>query len=121
MRTPRTKSKKPSFQAQPFRVRAVTLALWAFVMGIVALVFALDDRGPRQLPRIPLPSASEPAWPEGFVEWDELSNVPVSEAPGHSAGFAPHGAETSKPAGSAPAPSSASAVPPTPQSGNPHW
>lgn len=55
----------------PFRVRAAVLALAALAMGIAALVLALTSK-PRKAELVPVPSAAEPPWPEGFVEWTAL-------------------------------------------------
>lgn len=69
-----------TFQSPPFRVRAVTLALWAAVMGLAALVLALTDEK-KPLPTIPIPVPSaEPPWPEGFVEWQDVEGS-LSAAP----------------------------------------
>jgi hypothetical protein len=66
----------------PFRIRALVLALAALCMGIAALVLALTQK-PRKAELIPVPSAAEPPWPEGFVEWTALpeqSAAPSSPA-----------------------------------------
>lgn len=92
-----------TFQSPPFRVRAVTLALWAAVMGLAALVLALTDEK-KPLPTIPIPTPSaEPAWPEGFVEWQDVEGA-LSAAPA-----TPTGAATAQPSTSAAAPHRSSA------------
>src|SRR5215216_5513405 len=55
----------------PFRIRAFVLALAALAIGIAALVLALTSK-PRKAELLPAPSAAEPPWPEGFVEWTAL-------------------------------------------------
>lgn len=56
----------------PFRRRALMLALAAFAIGVAALVLALTYKPYKPTLR-PRPSATvSVAWPEGFVEWDEL-------------------------------------------------
>jgi hypothetical protein len=62
-----------------FRVRALLLAVAALAMGIAALVLALTSK-PRKAELMPLPSAAEPPWPDGFVEWTDLSAAPSASA-----------------------------------------
>ena len=61
--------------------------------GVFALVLALTQK-PRKAELLPVPSAAEPPWPEGFVEWTVL---PVESA-------APSSSDTARPpaTGSAP-------------------
>ena len=70
----------------PFRARAVVLALAALAMGVAALVLALTSK-PRKAELVPVPSAAEPPWPEGFVEWTALpvSSPSSTTAPSSSA------------------------------------
>lgn len=66
----------------PFRIRALVLALAAFAMGVAALVLALTQK-PRKAELVRAPSAAEPPWPDGFVEWTALpvtSSAPSSPA-----------------------------------------
>lgn len=64
----------------PFRIRALVLALAALAMGIAALVLALTSK-PRKAELLPVPSAAEPPWPEGFVEWTALPVESSSATP----------------------------------------
>jgi hypothetical protein len=69
----------------PFRVRALVLALAALAMGIAALVLALTSK-PRKAELLPAPSAAEPPWPEGFVEWTALPADSAQATPTATAG-----------------------------------
>ncbi len=68
----------------PFRVRAIVLALAALAMAVAALVLALTQK-PRKAELMPAPSAAEPPWPEGFVEWTALPIDSVSPTPSATA------------------------------------
>lgn len=67
-------------ESPPFGIRAFMLAVAAFFIGLGALTLVLTRKAPAPLYVVP-PSASSVAWPEGFVEWQELAAPSASAVP----------------------------------------
>jgi len=66
------------FRREPFVGRVLAITLGALLMGFVALIFALTQ-GRSQRAALPAPSATV-EWPDGFVEWQEVSASPLGGA-----------------------------------------
>lgn len=80
----------PEFQAPAFRLRAISLAVLATAAGVAALVVLLT---PVEEPKFYVPRsvevASEPPWPEGFVELESLEWARTSSAKASASASAP--------------------------------